>query len=1011
MTRLIKRGIGLLLLLSITNIIYAQEVISGKVVSENNQPLEGVTVYARGRTVGTTTAKDGSFRLELKVPSKAILISFVGYEEKEINISAKTSVTIVLKKDNKAFEDVVVTGYSTQNKKFISGAISSVSGNAIKDVPAAGFNQILQGKSAGVQITSNSGVPGGSVFIRIRGTNSINAGNDPLYVIDGVFVNSSNLITTGLGNQLQSNPLADINPSDIENIQILKDANATAIYGSLGANGVILVTTKHGKLNSKTKVNVNAYHGWATAAKKFEVTTGPQTALLTNEYTLNTAIDKGLDPSTITLPFANPDTLPTYDRIKDLFRTAQTSNYELSVSGGTAKNNFYLGLGYFKQESIIKPSAFDRYSVRFNFDNYVTDKFKVGINTNIVRTWRNVSSNDNNPVGVINSALFPRSYLPIYNADGTYAKYGSFDNHIALINNLNNNAVGWRTTGTLYGEYAILPGLKLRSNWSIDYNDMYENNYNNTAILAGQPAGNASSIASKYTILQNEQVLTYIKTFAGKHNINALIGNTIQQTYFERTSLTGSGFPNNSFTTISAAATQNGSSSNSLSRLVSFFAKAGYTYDNKYSIDGSIRADASSRFGVNHRWAYFPSAGITWRAGQEDFIKATNIFNELKVRASLGWSGNQAGIGDYSSLGLWSAGNNYLDQPGTAPTQLANPNLTWETTRQLDIGLEFSVLKNRLTVSLDYYDKYTYNLLQNVPVPTRSGYASITANYGSVSNKGFEVSINSVNINTKDFRWVTDFNISTNKNKVVSLPSPVNAGSRNIVLIQQGSPLYSFWLFKQLEVDPKTGNAVYQDVNNDGKITLADRQIVGNAWPDYTGGLNNTLTYKDFDFGFNFYFQHGNKIMNMNRFFLVHGGTQSNIGFIPEQLKRWQKQGDITDIPRMTTYSGNIDQNNSPANNYGGNVQNLSSRYLEDGSFIRLKTVSLGYTIPSILTRKWGLNSVRAYVQAANLWTITKYSGLDPEVNSQSSSQNTPGFDWATVPQPRTLQVGLNVTF
>lgn len=541
------------------------------------------------------------------------------------------------------------------------------------------------------------------------------------------------------------------------------------------------------------------------------------------------------------------------------------------------------------------------------------------------------------------------------------------------------------------------------------------NSYANTLISAGIASnGSASSSISQNFVYTNEQVLTFIKSFGhdNKHNINALVGNTLNTATSNNTSSSGTGFATNNLTSVSSAATRSGSSSSSTSKLVSFFGKASYAYDDKYIIDGSIRADASSKFGKNKQWGYFPSGGIAWRAGQEEFIKKLNFFDELKFRGSIGLSGNQNGIGSYAALGLWSSGANYLEQAGTAPSQLANPDLTWETTRQIDFGTEFTILNKRLTISLDYYNKYTYNLLLNVPVPYRSGFSSFLQNYGAVRNKGFETAIRSINISAGSFKWTTDFNISFNTNKIEKLASDIvqGASGRNISILRQGYPVNSFYLYKQLYVDPQTGNAVYDDVNKDGKITSADRQIVGNAQPKYTGGLTNNLSYKNFDLSFFFYFQQGNKIMNMNDFFLVHGGTQANIGFIPLQLERWTTPGQITDIPRMTTVSANPDQNGGSANNYGGNVASLSSRYLQDASFIRLKTLTLGFTLPSSFTQKIDVSRARIYLQGSNLLTFTKYDGLDPEISSQSANQNTAGYDWATVPQPRTIQLGINVT-
>jgi TonB-linked SusC/RagA family outer membrane protein len=990
--------------------------LNGKVLDAiTKQPLPGATITIKGVTHSVTTDIDGKFQfITGQTFPYTLIVTYIGYTTQEV-IATGTPVEILLKENVSQLNDVIVTGYSTQERKYIAGSIVSVNGDVLKDQTAAGFNQLLQGKATGVQVLSNSGVPGGGVTFRVRGNNSINGSVDPLYIIDGVIISNSDPIGSA-GGQQGSNPIADLNTADIENIQILKDANATAIYGSLGANGVIIVTTKRGKRNSAAKINFNTYQGWSTAVKKFQVTDGPTTAALANESKVNTAVDNGLAPSAATGLIANPQSLPTYDRTDYLFKTARSQNYDVSAQGGTETSDFYVALGYLNQESIVKPSTYTRYTTRFNYDNNLTAKLKIGTSVSLTRSLRNLSGSDNNPAGVINSALFVRSYLPIFNADGTYARYGSFDNHVALINNLNNVAVGWRTIANVFAEYAFTPELKLRSSISVDNNSENENDYANTLIIAGIAGnGSAASIETKNIVYTNEQVLTYIKSFGhdNKHNINALIGNTFNTVLTQGTSASGTGFATNNLTSVSSAATRSGSSSSSTSKLVSFFAKASYAYDDKYIIDGSIRADASSKFGTNKQWGYFPSGGLAWRAGQEDFIKNLNLFDELKFRGSIGLSGNQNGIGPYAALGLWSSGANYLEQAGTAPSQLANPDLTWETTRQVDFGTEFTVLKKRLTINLDYYNKYTYNLLLNVPVPYRSGFASYLQNYGAVRNKGFEVAVHAVNVRGEDFKWTTDFNISFNKNKIEKLASDIAQGAsgRNISILRQGYPVNSFYLYKQLYVDPQTGNAVYDDVNHDGQITSADRQIVGNAQPNYTGGLTNSLSYKAFDLNFFFYFQQGNKIMNMNDFFMVHGGTQANIGFLPRQLDRWTTPGQITDIPRMTTFSGNPSQNDGPANNYGGNVASLSSRYLQDGSFIRLKTLSLGYTLPSALTKKADIARLRIYLQATNLITWTKYDGLDPEISSQSSNQNTAGYDWATVPQPRTIQVGLNVTF
>ncbi|MEZ0611392.1 SusC/RagA family TonB-linked outer membrane protein [Fibrella sp. WM1] len=989
-----------LLLLS-RGLLAQTATVSGIVQTADGETLPGVTIALKGTNQGTTTNAEGRFVLTLSGTNPTLIVSAIGYVTQEINPVGAT-LTLTLQPDVRQLSEVVITGYGEQSRKSLTSAISTVKGADLKTIPVASPDQLLQGRASGVQVQANSGVPGGGIFIRVRGTNSVNAGNDPLYVVDGVFINNTNLVATGLGNQVPSNPVADLNPADIESIEILKDANATAIYGSRGANGVVLITTKRGKAG-KTRLTFDTYQGWSRAAKVFSLVNGPQLAQLENERFINDGGSSAQVPyrSVASGGLGLPEEQPTYDRISDLFRTARTSNYELSASGGNDKTQFYVGGGYFRQESIVRPSNFERYSLRVNVDNRVNDRFRLGTSTALARTIRNVSSNDNNPAGVINSALYPRSNLPVFNTDGSYAKYGNFDNHLALIQNLNNNAVGSRIISNVFGVYDLLPTLSLRSSWSIDFNDMYENNYNNTLLLAGQPRGTATSFLSRDITLLNEQVLTYRQTFADRHSVQVLLGNTIQQNTFQRTTLSGQQFPSNDLQTIASSATQTGSSTRSQAGLLSFFGKANYSFRDRYSLDASLRADASSRFGVSRRWGYFPSVGLGWRLSEESFVRDLNTFDELKLRASWGLTGNQAGISDFASLGLWQGGANYLDLPGTAPLQLANSDLSWETTRQWNVGLDVAVLKRRLFVELNYYDKYTYGLLLNVPVPRKLGYSSVVQNFGAVSNRGVEILLTGNWFNRADFTWSSTFNLSRNINRIETLAAPITTGSRDIFRLEEGAPLYSFWLYHQTRVNPQTGDAEYQDVNGDGALTVADRRLVGNAWPNFFGGFTNTLTYKGFDLGLNLYFEQGAKIMNMNRFFLVHGGTQRNIGYFPEQLDRWQRDGDVTTVPRLTTNPNN--------NNYGGIVQNLSDRYLEDGSFVRLRTLSLGYTVPQPVVSRLGLASVRAYVQATNLFTLTPYSGLDPEVNSQSGVANTKNFDWATVPQPRTLQVGLTI--
>jgi TonB-dependent starch-binding outer membrane protein SusC len=1009
--------------------------IIGKVLDgQTKEPIAGARVSSNSEKSGTSTDGKGNFSLTYKSLPVTITIEFLGYKKQEIDVYEATgSVIIELSEKLNILEETVITGYTTQQRKSISGAITTVPFNEVNTNQAdQDVAKLLQGKATGVQVTSTSGLPGGGVSLVIRGNNSIGGSVNPLYVVDGVFFNTSIPVSGGGGNLLSS-PLADINPSDIESITLLKDANATAIYGSQGSNGVVVITTKRGQRNKSSRINLSISNGFAKATNKFKATTGPETGQLLYEAWANTATENGETLATylarenptnwnIVFPFTNADgtpdytqnniaNLPTYDRISDIFQTAKVSDYQVAISGGTNTSNHYIAVGYNNQESIIKPTTFERYTGRINYDNNVTKNLKVGTSYSLARTQRSkVRNNDNDPGGIINSAIFPRSFLPVFDANGNYLNQATFNNHLKLIKHLDNNYVTWRNTLNLFGEYSILPELKFRSSWSFDFTNNTARSFSDFELSS---AGAASASSSLNLIYTAEQLLTYNKKIGNKHKINFLLGNTVNARQSESVSASGSDYVFDVLKEVSSGATTTGGSARSESRLVSFFGKGGYSFDDKYTFEYSFRADGSSRFGKNVRWGYFPAGGFTWNAGQEGFVHDLNVFDALKFRVSHGYAGNQNGLGNYDALATWSSSaQSYLDQPSLSPGRLANPDLTWETTRQTDIGVEFSVLKNRLNFDFDVYKKYTTNGIQSVTVPSRSGYTSSTRNYSEISNRGVEFSVESVNFQTKQLRWTTSLNISANRNRIEKIPQEQTFGATNrgTSILREGYPVNSFFLYKQLYVDPETGNAVYDDVDKNGKITYADRQIVGNTEPDFVGGITNVATYKGFELDVFLYFTKGNDILNMSDFFLVHGGTQNGIGFNSRQLDRWQQPGDVTDIPKMSKYTLNPTANNSAANNYTGQVANLSSRYLDDGSFLRLKNVALSYTLPKSITTPLKVNRIKATLTATNLWTLTKYKGLDPEVSAQSENQNTAGYDWATVPQPRTVEFKLNVT-
>ncbi len=988
----------------------AQTTVKGVVVDDRTKtPILGATVVLKSTTNGVATDEKGTFTFVTSKPLPITLaISLVGYKTQEVDVyESDEPITVSLLEDFNLLNEVVVSGYTQTKKDARTSAISSIKADDIKQIAASGFNEQIQGQSAGLIVSTTSGTPGSNVFVRLRGTTSINAGNDPLYIVDGVPINSKPLQSIAIGGQT-INPLSDLNPADVETIEILKDANATAVYGARGANGVILITTKRGRNSSKTRVSLNAEYGFAKAAKLWDLATGPDHAQILNEAWINDGKDPALVPyrSKASGGLGTPEEQQTYDRQSLIFRTAALQNYNVSVSGGDDRTNFYISGEYVSQEAIVKTQDFNRFAFRVNLDHKINKRFTVGTSNTLAHTDRSLSRTANSPKGILQASVHTATLLPIYKDDGSYAKYGIFDNAVALIENNNHNAIGLRSINNVYAKWNILENLSFKSSISADLNNYHEKRYFNTELADGQPNGNATDATTKEQTITAEQLLNYVATFDKKHFVAAFLGNSLQKTTWERESIEASGFPSDQFERISSAAVTSGSSNGSSNGLISYFGGANYSFDNKYSVDANLRADASSRFGKSNRWGYFPSLGASWKISEESFVKGKIPFlNDLKLKTSLGWTGNQ-NIDDFASLGLWSGGGNYDGSPGITHNQLSNPDLKWETTRQWNIGFEASLLKNKIDIELNYYNKYTYDLLLDIPIPAKTGFSSTIQNVGEMSNKGVELEITSRNVDNKIWSWTTSFNLSHNKNLIEKLPISFSQYSRDWVRLEEGYPMYSFWLYKQLYVDPQTGNAVYDDSRTkDGKITTDDRQIVGDAWPDFTGGLRNTFNYKNIDLALFFYFSVGNDVFNMNRFFQEHGGVRgTNWSLLKSQMDRWQQPGDITDVPKASTTT-----------NADGSKNNdfQSSRFLEDGSFLRLRSLSVGYTFPKKLIAKAGITQLRVYANATNLWTLTGYSGADPEGNTAADQTNgtVQGLDFAIPPQPRQIVFGFNLVF
>lgn len=965
---------------------WAQDKVKGSVVDMNGLPLFGVTILENKTTNGTTTDFDGNF--EMTIQNKSILeFSHVGFVTQKVEASPGETLSIILQEDIESLSEVVLVGYGSQTRKTMTSRTSSVKAEEIANIPVTSSDQLLQGRASGVHISNTSGEPGAGVSVKIRGTSSISGSSDPLYVVDGIPIQSSNLSQMGVGGAT-TNPIADINPADIESIDILKDASATAIYGSRAANGVVLITTKRGK-RDESKISFGMYTGVQNYVKKPSIVTGEEFEMLMNESAMNNGKP---------LPYANPqNAINTKWNDLILNNDAPMRNIDASISGGSEKVRYMVSANNFMQEGLIRNQEFDRTTGRVNLDFTVNSKLKMGTSILYSKTKREIIRNNDNIAGAFGATFFYPTNRPVFNDDGSYFRMPTIDHPLAIVDQAK---VGMRTDrflGNAYGEWSILPGLRLKSTFSVDQTHNIESAYDNTMTNSGSAVQGRAIVfnVSDFNWIQ-ENVLTYQFSLE-KHAFNVLIGNSVQESKNEYTRAEGSGFPTNDFTQISSAAIKDATAFSTSYGIVSVFSRVNYDFDSKYLLTLNVRADASSRFGSDNRWGVFPAVGLGWVVSEEDFLKDVSFISNLKILGGYGITGNQSGIKDFNSLGLWQ-GASYAAVPGVRPFQLSNPDLKWETTKQSDIGVDMGLFEDRITFNAGYYYKRTVDLLLEVPLPRTSGFSSVAQNSGEIENSGFEFGIGAdIFPQSSEFKWNINANVSTNRNKILKLVAPFNVYNRDFFRYEEGYSMYSFYMHKQTGVDPQTGAIEFEDVDGDGDFsTSSDRRIVGNANPDYFGGLTNTLSYKGFDLSLLFQFSVGNEQLNLTRFFLEHGGTR-NTGFLTTQLNRWQNPGDVTDVPKMN------------AANYASDLR--PSRFVEDASYLRLKTFSIGYTIPTDVVGKIGLSSARVYVSGQNVLTFTKYGGSDPELTGTASNALTKGVEFFTPPSPRVFTAGFNVSF
>ncbi len=974
--------------------------VSGRVVGSDGGAVPGATVIERGTSNGVSTNADGAFSLSVQTGA-TLVISSVGYTAQTIPIGNQSVINVTLAASTTQLNEAVVVGYGTQSKQDLTGSVTQLSSKDLASQPVVSFEQAIQGRTPGVQMTQSSGKLGAGLQIRVRGSASVTASSQPLYVIDGIPVTSQDV---GVVNDEPINPLADLNPNDIESISILKDASASAIYGSRASNGVVLVTTKKGR-QGQTRVNVGYYVGTSTPTRKREFLNAAQYKELFSEAAVNVRLDPKDEFEASGIDINSKDDVNWGDQA---FRRGHVSQYDLNVSGGDAKTRFYLSGTFNDQTGIIIGNRYRRGSMRLNLDHSLSDKLRVGLNLSLTRSVNDRTPDDNsfsNPVQL--NALPPLQ--PIRDP-----KTGLLNSNTLYYNNLLDLDLGFNRAGTYRSfsnfnlNYEPIKGLVLRTETGADFLNLNEDLYRGAGTLDGGSTGygyNAQSQVINYT---TNNTATYGFTLSENHRFEALLGQSFQRSDTKQTAAEGRGFPTTEFTRIASAAIKTGGNSSTGTgfSFTSFFGRVNYAFRDKYLLSASVRRDGSSRFGADNPYGTFGAGSVGWVISEESFLKNNSLVNLLKLRASYGSTGN-AEIGNFDSRQLFSS-LPYADQSGTAPNnRIGNPNLTWETSKQSDLGLEFGLFNSRLSGEVDVYEKKTTGLLLDRPIRYTSGYRVISENIGALRNRGLEITLNG-RILDGDFKWNLGGNISFNRNLITSLPQEIVSGGRNLGRVRLGEPIGVFWGKKYAGVNPNSGSAIYYTTEGDttSNYTAAVDQKLGDPNAKFTGGATTSFSYKGLELSVLGQFVYGNDLYNVAGVFQSVNGDYFDNQTV-DQLNRWRKRGDITDVPQARLYDGN--------------GTNASSRWVQSGSFFRFKTVTLGYTLPLDFVQKYHMQSLRVYVTGQNLFTLTKYTGYDPEVNTTSfngTSATSPGranyllgHDFYTPPLAKTFIVGLNLGF
>ncbi len=1008
--------------------------ITGKITDQKDgTPLVGATITVKGTSVSTATGVDGTFSISVPAGAKTLVISSVGFNQKEVAVTDNIAVSLAA--GDNALSEVVVVGYGTKIKRDITGSVARVGAKELNNTPVTSFESALQGRAAGVLVEQQNGKLGQGIKVRIRGASSVSAGSEPLYVIDGVPVITTNLSSNGA----QTNPLADINTNDIESIEILKDASSAAIYGSRGSNGVVLITTKRGK-SGKSKIDFGYFTGVQEPTRLREFMNAEQFV----EYSREAAVgagqyeyrlgywdteQEGIDDwmgfveGRLTRYSAGNEDWKTYkvntDWQKEAFQRAPISQYDISLSGGNDKTTFFMAGQLLDQAGIIQRNSLKRYNGRINVDHKVNNWLTAGMNMSFARTLNYRVSNDNafstplqmvalSPItplidprtGLISGELNPATGAPNTN-------YPVYYNPMLSVKAAYYNTYTNRMLGNVYGQAQIAKGLSFRTEFGLDQLNQTEEAYYGPITVRNTeyPRGGGFTSGDQVLNYNTNNFFRYVTNLKDIHTFDVVAGMSYQDYNLFTQGATAEAMPSSAYKKLTSAGTKSDATSTETEfSFLSYFARINYKLMDKYLVALSGRRDASSRFGPDSRWGFFPAVSAGWILSEEKFLADSKWLSFLKLKGSYGLTGN-AEIGNYPWQGLWTGDAAYAGIPGQRPSQLANSDLKWETTASADFGVEFGIFNNRLSAEVDYYFRNTSDMLLAVEVPGTSGFASQIRNLGKLSNKGIEFTINSENIVTRDFRWTTNINFGMNKNKITDLNGQ-ELGIGNINRAREGQAIGVFVGREFAGADPDNGDAIWykNTVDANGKVdrtptsdySEAQEVVIGNPNPDFIYGMRNFLSYKGFDLDIFLQGVQGNEAYDGGGQYMSASGSNGFDNQTVDQLSAWKNTGDITMVPQARTFYAN--------------GTDPSSRWISDASYLRVKQLTIGYNLPKAVLTKIRLERARFYVRGQNLFTFTKYKGWDPEVNSDAYATNiTQGYDFYAVPQLRTIIFGISI--